>query len=91
MRDAFFEKLVEAARLDERIIILSADHSAFALKKFEEEIPDRYINIGIAEQNMVSLLLCAGFTNHSTGIARLLASTHLQDSLRLMHKMVHPT
>lgn len=55
MRDAFFEKLVEAARLDERIIILSADHSAFALKKFEEEIPDRYINIGIAEQNMVGV------------------------------------
>lgn len=55
MRDAFFEKLVEAARLDERIIVLSADHGAFALKKFEEEIPDRYINIGIAEQNMVGV------------------------------------
>jgi transketolase len=53
MRDAFFEKLVEAARLDGRIIVLSADHGAFALKKFEEEMPDRYINIGIAEQNMV--------------------------------------
>jgi transketolase len=55
MRDAFFEKLVEAARLDERIIVLSADHGAFALKKFEEEMPDRYINIGIAEQNMVGV------------------------------------
>jgi transketolase len=55
MRDAFFEKLVEAARLDARIIVLSADHGAFALKKFEEEMPDRYINIGIAEQNMVGV------------------------------------
>jgi transketolase len=55
MRDAFFEKLVEAARLDKRIIVLSADHGAFALKKFEEEMPDRYINIGIAEQNMVGV------------------------------------
>ena len=55
MRDAFFEKLVEAARLDERIIVLSADHGAFALKKFEDEMPDRYINIGIAEQNMVGV------------------------------------
>lgn len=55
MRDAFFEKLVEAARLDDRIIVLSADHGAFALKKFEEEMPDRYINIGIAEQNMVGV------------------------------------
>jgi transketolase len=55
MRDAFFEKLVESARLDERIIVLSADHGAFALKRFEEEMPDRYINIGIAEQNMVGV------------------------------------
>lgn len=55
MRDAFFERLVDAARLDERIIVLSADHGAFALKKFEEEMPDRYINIGIAEQNMVGV------------------------------------
>lgn len=55
MRDAFFEKLVEAARADERIIVLSADHGAFALKKFEEEMPNRYINMGIAEQNMVGV------------------------------------
>ena len=55
MRDAFFEKLVELARLDERIIVLSADHGAFALKKFEEEMPERYINMGIAEQNMVGV------------------------------------
>ena len=55
MRDAFFEKLVEMARLDERIIVLSADHGAFALKKFEEEMPERYINMGIAEQNMVGV------------------------------------
>jgi transketolase len=55
MRDAFFETLVEAALTDERIIVLSADHGAFALKKFEEEMPDRYINMGIAEQNMVGV------------------------------------
>ncbi len=55
MRDAFFEKLVDVALTDERIIVLSADHGAFALKKFEEEMPDRYINIGISEQNMVGV------------------------------------
>jgi transketolase len=55
MRDAFFEKLVEAARTNERIVVLSADHGAFALKKFEEEMPSRYINMGIAEQNMVGV------------------------------------
>lgn len=55
MRDAFFEKLLEIARLDDRLIVLSADHGAFALSKLEEEIPERYINMGIAEQNMVGV------------------------------------
>ena len=55
MRDAFFERLVEVARQDERVIVLSADHGAFALEKFQEEMPERYINMGIAEQNMVGV------------------------------------
>jgi transketolase len=55
MRDAFFEYLVQKATHDERIIVLSADHGAFALEKFAKELPDRYINIGISEQNMVSV------------------------------------
>ena len=55
MRDAFFEKLVELAKSDRRLVVLSADHGAFALKKFEEEMPERYINMGIAEQNMVGV------------------------------------
>ena len=55
MRDAFFKQLVASARIDNRIVFLSADHGAFALKEFEEDMPDRYINIGIAEQNMVGV------------------------------------
>lgn len=55
MRDAFFERLVEVAKLDNRIVFLSADHGAFALKEFEETMPDRYINIGISEQSMVGV------------------------------------
>lgn len=55
MRDAFFERLVEVARIDERVVLLSADHGAFALEKFQEEMPERYINMGIAEQNMVGV------------------------------------
>ena len=55
MRDAFFHKLVEKAILDSNIIILSADHGAFALENFAVNYPDQYINIGISEQNMVGV------------------------------------
>lgn len=55
MRDAFFEHLVQIATQDERIVILSADHGAFVLESFARQIPHRYLNIGISEQNMVGV------------------------------------
>ena len=55
MRDAFFERLTEVARDNDQIVVLSADHAAFALTQFEKEMPERYINVGIAEQNMVGV------------------------------------
>ncbi|MEB3197672.1 MAG: transketolase C-terminal domain-containing protein [Candidatus Sericytochromatia bacterium] len=55
MRDAFFETLVHFARQDERIVLLSADHGAFALREFETSMPERFVNVGIAEQNMIGV------------------------------------
>ena len=55
MRDAFFEELVLQAQLNPNIIILSADHGALALEEFARTNPKQYINIGIAEQNMVGV------------------------------------
>ena len=55
MRDAFFEELVLQAQLNPNIIVLSADHGALALEDFARTNPKQYINIGIAEQNMVGV------------------------------------
>ena len=55
MRDAFFEELVSQAKLNSNIVILSADHGAFALEEFAKDNPKQYINIGIAEQNMIGV------------------------------------
>ena len=55
MRDAFFDELVERAYKDKRICVLTADHSAFSLKKMQKDIPNQIINIGISEQNMVGI------------------------------------
>jgi len=55
MRDAFFEELLFAARRDSRVVFLTADHGATALQKFESELPERYINVGISEQNMIGV------------------------------------
>lgn len=55
MRDAFVRALVELARKDKRIELITGDLGFGVLKPFWEEFPDQFTNAGIAEQNMVSV------------------------------------
>lgn len=55
-RIAFAEELSELARANERIIVVCNDSVGSSnLVAFREEFPDRLINVGIAEQNMVGV------------------------------------
>lgn len=72
MRDAFFITLLEEARKDESLVVLTGDHGAFPLVDFARELPKQYFNVGIAEQNMVSVaagLAAAGLNPFVYGIA----------------------
>lgn len=64
-RTAFAEELVELARTDERIVAVCNDSVGSSnLGAFKAEFPDRLINVGIAEQNMVGVgagLASAGY------------------------------
>ena len=55
LRDAFFYELLKRAREDENIILLTADMGAFALNEFKNLVPNQFYNVGISEQNMVSV------------------------------------
>lgn len=55
IRDAFFEEMLALAQKDPRVVFLTADMGAFALERFRREMPERFINAGVAEQNMVSV------------------------------------
>lgn len=55
MRDAFFDKLYEIAQKNKQVIVLTDDFGAPSLDKFRKDLSSQYINIGIAEQNMVSV------------------------------------
>jgi transketolase len=47
--------LIEQARVDERIFVITPDLGFSVLEKFAEEFPDRFLNVGIAEQNAVGV------------------------------------
>jgi transketolase len=55
MRRAFAETLSELATRDPRIVLLTADLGFMALEPFSAAHPDRFFNVGVAEQNMVGV------------------------------------
>lgn len=55
MRDAFSDSLVRIATADTRVLLLTGDHGYALFDAFRASHPDRYINAGIAEQNMVGM------------------------------------
>ncbi|MBF9020226.1 transketolase [Rhodobacterales bacterium HKCCA1058] len=55
MRNAFIEELVVAARVNPRIALIVGDLGYSVIEPFADEFPDRFINAGVAEQNMTGL------------------------------------
>ena len=55
MRDNFVRQLSELARADDRIFLMTADLGFRVLDDFAAEFPRQYLNVGIAEQNMIGL------------------------------------
>lgn len=55
MRDTFVRTLVELAKEDKNIELLTGDLGFGVLQPFWEKCPDQFTNAGIAEQNMTSV------------------------------------
>jgi transketolase len=64
MRKAFIDTLLAIARADDRVMLLTADLGFMFLEPFASALPDRFINVGVAEANLVNLatgLALSGF------------------------------
>lgn len=55
MRRTFIKSLVEAANEDENIFLLTPDLGYSVLEEFAEKFPNRFLNVGIAEQTTIGL------------------------------------
>ena len=72
MRGAFAHTLAELAAKDDRVVLMTGDLGFMALEPFSERFPDRFFNVGVAEQNMMGLatgLAEAGFVPFLYSIA----------------------
>ena len=72
MRDAFLDSICQRMAEDNRIFFVSADFGSPVLDRIRSQFPDRFINVGIAEQNLINIsagLAIEGFKVFAYAIA----------------------
>ena len=72
MREAFLEAVIDQMSEDESIFFLSADFGSPKLDIIRERFPERFVNVGIAEQNLINVstgLALEGYTVFAYAIA----------------------
>lgn len=55
MRTALLKSLCELAAADPRVMLLTADLGWSVVEPFAKAFPDRFLNVGVAEQNMLGV------------------------------------
>lgn len=55
MRTAFIDQLIEEAKVNDSIFLLVGDLGYSVVEKFANLFPTRFLNVGIAEQNMTGM------------------------------------
>ncbi|MEC7657852.1 MAG: transketolase, partial [Pseudomonadota bacterium] len=55
MRNAFAEQITMLAKQDDRIVLLSGDIGNRLFDEFKRLFPERFLNCGVAEANMMSV------------------------------------
>ncbi|MBI4132985.1 transketolase family protein [Candidatus Uhrbacteria bacterium] len=62
-REGFGKGVVEAGKLDERVVVLTADLAeSTQAHHFQKAFPERFIQVGVAEQNLATV--AAGMANY---------------------------
>ena len=72
MRDAFLRQILARMENDDRVFFVSADFGSPVLDHIRENYPKRFINVGVAEQNLINVsagLAIEGFKVFAYAIA----------------------
>lgn len=55
IRDSFFQEIYDLAKRDKDIVFITADADSFVLRDYKKNLPKQFINVGVAEQNMIAV------------------------------------
>jgi transketolase len=76
MRKAFIDTVCSLAEVDQRVVLLTGDLGYMVMEGYRQRFPDRFFNVGVAEQNMIGIatgLAEAGFLPYAYSIATFAA------------------
>jgi transketolase len=76
MRDVLIENITKKMADNESIFFISADFGSPLLDHLREKFPDRFVNVGIAEQNLINIstgMALEGYTVFTYAIAPFLS------------------
>lgn len=68
MRTNFINQLLEEAKNNDKIFLLVGDLGYHVVEPFKEMFPDRFLNVGIAEQNMAGVAAGLAMTGYNVYI-----------------------
>ncbi len=64
MRDEFIKRLGEMAAVDPRVMLITGDLGFGVFNDYRRDYPEQFINVGIAEQNMIGLATGLALEGH---------------------------
>jgi transketolase len=64
MRDAFVAAILETARRDPMVLLLTGDLGFGVLTPFADALPRQFVNVGVAEQNLAGLATGLALSGH---------------------------
>ncbi|MSR76805.1 MAG: 1-deoxy-D-xylulose-5-phosphate synthase [Candidatus Omnitrophica bacterium] len=76
MRNAFASTILDIAQMEPRVLLLTGDLGFMVLEPFQKRYPERFINVGVSEQNLLGLatgLAEAGWIPYVYSIANFIA------------------
>ena len=65
MRDAFIATLTELADADSDVVLLSGDLGFGVLNEYRRRLPDQFLNLGVAEQNLAGVGTGLALSGHT--------------------------
>ncbi len=68
MRTAFIEQLIEEAKIYDNIFLLVGDLGFSVVEPFARQFPNRFMNVGVAEQNMAGVAAGLAMTGYNVYI-----------------------